>query len=115
MKGKVFTLPDGKTFIHPGYFIVEDIGGDIQGPNRFDFFTGSYSATDVRNPFGYEGDEMVMTDRRMCEARKQFKVIRRGKGKEYNTSLAMIESTLQTLDATRMVASKDGYTFKGIQ
>lgn len=34
-------MPDGE--VHDGYFIIRDSGARIQGPSRFDFFTGLYS------------------------------------------------------------------------
>ncbi len=51
MKGT--QLPTGET--HDGYFIVRDRGGAIVGPNRFDFFTGSYTSTDPENSFSKLG------------------------------------------------------------
>ena len=52
-KLKGITLPDGS--IHDGYMIVRDRGGAIHGPNRFDFFTGSYTNTDPQNSFAAIG------------------------------------------------------------
>lgn len=103
MKGKIIPLPNGKKLIHPGYFIVEDVGGGIQGKNRFDFFTGGFNAKDPRNAFGYNG-ELNMTDARLCDPRNQFKVVRRGTGSSYQAGLAAIEKSFQELGATRMVA-----------
>ena len=34
-------MPDGE--LHDGFFIIRDSGARIQGPSRFDFFTGFYS------------------------------------------------------------------------
>lgn len=57
--------PDGKgDFIHPGYFIVGDTGGDIKGNNRFDFFVGKRFPLTKENPFGPWGKKM--TDENNC-------------------------------------------------
>lgn len=42
-------LPNGS--LHSGYFIVRDGGGAIKGANRFDFYSGSLTWNDDRNPF----------------------------------------------------------------
>lgn len=56
---------DGKgDFIHPGYFIVGDTGGDIKGNNRFDFFVGKGNPMGKENPFGPYGKKM--TDENNC-------------------------------------------------
>ena len=52
-KLKGVELPTGE--IHDGYVIVRDRGGAIIGPNRFDFFTGSYTHTDPKNSFSKLG------------------------------------------------------------
>lgn len=115
MKGKVIDLPNGKKLVHPGYFIVEDIGSGIQGPNRFDFFTGGFSATDSRNAFGY-GADLSMSDPKSCDPENKFKTIRRGKSAAYNTGLAAIEKSFEDLSAGRMVASGDGQSdFRGLR
>jgi 3D (Asp-Asp-Asp) domain-containing protein len=41
-------LPNGS--VHDGFFIVRDTGGGIDGPGRFDFFTGDFSLN-ASNPF----------------------------------------------------------------
>lgn len=46
-------LPNGST--HSGYLIVRDEGGGVEGPDRFDFFTGSMSPYDSKNPFAKLG------------------------------------------------------------
>lgn len=51
-------------FIHPGYFIVGDTGGDIKGNNRFDFFVGKLEVLTRDNPFGPWGKKM--TDENNC-------------------------------------------------
>jgi 3D (Asp-Asp-Asp) domain-containing protein len=40
-------MPDGQT--HDGFVIVRDAGAKIQGPNRFDFFTGFYNHLSTEN------------------------------------------------------------------
>lgn len=79
MRGKKVIMPNGKSVIHPGYFIVMDTGGAIKGSNRFDFFTGSHGADHPKNKFGYEGDpETRLFNKNSCDSRKQFKVHRSG-------------------------------------
>lgn len=46
------SLPDGS--IHDGYFVVRDSGQNIDGPGRFDFFTGDLSLN-ASNPFSNLG------------------------------------------------------------
>ncbi len=78
MRGRIISLPDGRTIVHPGFFIVEDTGGAIRGPNRFDFFTGSMPPTNASNAFGYHGDNpnLRMSAVGTCSADKEFRVIR---------------------------------------
>ncbi|UYL09386.1 3D domain-containing protein [Bdellovibrio sp. SKB1291214] len=40
MRGKMVKLPNGQKKAHPGYFIIDDTGGAVQGTNKFDFFVG---------------------------------------------------------------------------
>ncbi len=54
MKDRMIKLPNGQTFKHPGFFVVDDTGKAIKGRNRFDFFTGSMKPSDVNNAFGYK-------------------------------------------------------------
>lgn len=42
-------LPDGTK--HSGYFVIRDQGRGIKGTGRFDFFSGTFSWRDSRNPF----------------------------------------------------------------
>ncbi|MDG0816915.1 3D domain-containing protein [Bdellovibrio svalbardensis] len=107
MKGKVLTLPNGKTMVHPGFLIVHDTGGAIRGKNRFDFFTGSYSMRDPGNPFGSKGrKDLQMLDRTSCTDNKKFTVVRRG-SYYYQNSLLAIEDSLRDVYSDRkvMVAS----------
>lgn len=68
-------VPSGKR--HPGFFIVQDTGGAIKGPSRFDFYTGTKSLADSRNIFGGAGQKFkILQDRKKCEL--PFYVIRRG-------------------------------------
>lgn len=93
IKGKKIKLPDGTSFKHPGYFIVQDSGGAIKGSNRFDFFTGSQGMYNERNQFGVKGDQDTqMVDKNDCSDRKKFTVIRRGSA-NYEQSLASINET----------------------
>ena len=104
LKGKVLHLPNGKTMIHPGFFIVQDTGGAIRGPNRFDFFTGSYNYNNDKNDFGiYASKETQMSDKGDCDSRKQFTIVRRGSS-SYQESLLAIEDSVHNSD-NRQVAS----------
>lgn len=108
MKGRKIKLPSGKTLTHPGYFIVQDTGGAIKGPNRFDFFTGSFGADDPKNAFGYEGfSDLAMTDKNKCINKKQFRVVRRNKP-AYDGILAQIDNVKMGMSVERMVASIEG-------
>lgn len=104
LKGKKVLTYNGKKITHPGYLIVQDIGGDIKGAARFDFYSGSYSPKDSKNPYGEKSfaeihsNELkapigfkitetglitpVIVDPSMCNE-KEFKVIRRGKSASY--------------------------------
>lgn len=106
MKGRVMSLPNGKTMIHPGYFVVEDVGGAIKGPNRFDFFTGSAGLTNALNSFGTKGGKSTqLQDASDCSSRKNFTLMRRG---SYNnkTALAAIDKALDDATSTRSIASR---------
>ena len=119
MKGRIIQLPNGKTMIHPGYFIVHDTGGAIKGVNRFDFFTGSYDDHNPKNAFGYDGfADLAMTDKKSCNPKKQFTVVRRGNDK-YDGIIAAIEDAKLGLAEPKTYASSDteerrGY-FRGVQ
>lgn len=105
LKGKVFTLPNGKKFVHPGYLIVQDTGGAIRGRNRFDFFTGSYDLDDSRNPFGTQGlGDVQISDIGDCTG-KQFTVIRRGDGGRYQATMVAIENSLAKVDSRQLASS----------
>lgn len=94
-KGKIVTLPNGKTMVHPGYFIVQDTGGAIKGPNRFDFFTGSLKMKDSENSFGAKADsEMQMLDKTSCKNHKRYSVVRRS-SPSYQQKLLAIEDALR--------------------
>lgn len=105
MKGRVISLPNGKTMIHPGYFIVQDTGGAIKGRNRFDFFTGIMGMSNRKNAFGTRASaDMQLVDKRDCSDHKFFSVVRRGSS-SYENSLAMIEDAVQNSSSSRNVAS----------
>lgn len=107
LRGKLIHLPNGKTMIHPGFFIVQDTGGAIRGPNRFDFFTGSYNFNNHDNDFGIYGSAATqMTDKGDCDSRKQFTVVRRGSN-AYQGSMLAIEDSLKSSDTRRQVASTE--------
>ncbi|MEK2646327.1 3D domain-containing protein [Bdellovibrio sp. BCCA] len=110
LKGKVMTLPNGKTFVHPGYFIVQDTGGAIKGKGRFDFFTGSLNMKDPKNTFGAKGDpELPFLDKDACTNTKRFTVVRRSSF-SYQQKLLAIEDALRSSSSSPkvMVASVFG-------
>ncbi|MBX3033362.1 MAG: hypothetical protein KF865_05495 [Bdellovibrionaceae bacterium] len=79
LRGKRITLPNGKSFEHPGYFVVADVGSAIRGVNRFDTYSGLVGPKNPQNPFGHSGPEdMRMVDKSDCDSHKKFSVIRRG-------------------------------------
>ncbi|UOE99820.1 3D domain-containing protein [Bdellovibrio reynosensis] len=95
LKGKVMTLPNGKSFVHPGYLIVHDKGGAIKGPNRFDLFTGTMGMHDERNSFGTNADvNTIMADVSDCSDRKNFWVTRRG-SEQNEMKMAVIHEALE--------------------
>ncbi|MBC7754612.1 MAG: hypothetical protein H7Z71_10270 [Moraxellaceae bacterium] len=83
LKGKKMKLPDGSLFTHPGYFRVDDVGGAIDGRNRFDFYSGNMDLYDANNSFGYKGDkETTMYDKSTCQDRKKYQILSSKKDKE---------------------------------
>lgn len=81
LRGLKVTLPDGTTFTHPGFLIVQDTGGDFrgQGKGKFDLFVDVYKRDDPQNVFGdggfvNNGKTAFMGDRRRCE-NKAFRQI----------------------------------------
>ncbi|WII73315.1 3D domain-containing protein [Bdellovibrio sp. 22V] len=111
LRGKIFTLPNGKHMVHPGYLIVHDTGGAIKGKGRFDFFTGSYAIDNWNNPFGLRGAKDVrMVDTGECSLHKQYSVIRR-ETPNYESSLAAIENATRNISTSAievMVAAVGG-------
>lgn len=111
LKGKVINLPDGSKMIHPGYLIVQDTGGAIRGPNRFDFYMGSMGLRDARtgkinrdNSFGYAASKDTrMVDKSECSDSKSFTVVRRG-SVSYETSLAAIDDALRNVSDNNRVS-----------
>jgi 3D (Asp-Asp-Asp) domain-containing protein len=74
MKGQNVTAPDGTITKHPGYFVVHDTGGAIDGRGRFDFYTGPMGLSDKNNSFGYKGSlkNTTMFAEETCSDRKKF-------------------------------------------
>ena len=106
MKGRVIALPNGKTMIHPGFFVVEDVGGAIKGPNRFDFFTGSAGMTSAANAFGTKGmPSTQFQDVNDCSSRKTFSSLRRGSQANKN-ALAAIDQAIYQTGPQRALASR---------
>lgn len=114
MRGLVITLPNGKTMIHPGYFIVQDTGGAIRGPNRFDFFTGSHGMWDPGNSFGAKSVKTSqMLDKTDCSSRKHFSVVRRS-SLSYESSLAAIEDAVYGSTSLAAIASSAPSSNRGV-
>lgn len=113
LKGRLINLPGGKSFIHPGYLIVQDVGGDIKGKNRFDMYTGLLDFKDTDNAFGtYSQKDMVYSDTAQCDSRKKFTVVRRG-DVHYESSLAALESAYRDSQKTNDTAVVSRYPAGG--
>jgi 3D (Asp-Asp-Asp) domain-containing protein len=71
MHGKMVRLPNGKVKAHPGYFLIDDTGGKVQGRNKFDFFVGN---PDVNaSSFGkVDNPEVPLVDSKVCIDAKKF-------------------------------------------
>lgn len=108
MKGREIQLPNGKKMIHPGYFIVHDTGGAIKGKNRFDFFTGSFDDHNANNAFGYDGfADLAITDKKSCNPKKQFTVVRQGTNKYDDIMVAINEAKLGVAEQKMLASSID--------
>ncbi|KYG69488.1 hypothetical protein AZI87_09925 [Bdellovibrio bacteriovorus] len=104
LKGKIITLPNGKTMIHPGYLIVHDTGGAIKGANRFDIFTGGFDMNNDHNAFGTLGKpETQMVDKTDCASRKQFTVIRRSAPNYENALVAIEDSVSESIEEKKVM------------
>lgn len=115
LKGKVMTLPNGKSFVHPGYLIVHDKGGAIKGPNRFDLFTGTLDMHDQRNSFGSNADtQTIMTDVSDCSERKNFTVHRRGSDLN-EMKLAAVSEALEGMNSNAPVQVAMASATRGVQ
>lgn len=53
----------GRMVEHPGFFVVHDKGGAINGPGRFDFFVGTDDPFSSKGPFNQKG----LGDKRQCK------------------------------------------------
>lgn len=98
LRGTTIILPDGKKMIHPGYFIVEDTGGGIKGPNRFDIFTGSHDGAEAAQALvKHTGDEPELTSKSDCGSEKQFTTLKAEKPKDeaaYNEAKTAIANAI---------------------
>lgn len=107
MAGKRVYLPapQNRTVIHPGYFMVDDVGGAIRGPNRFDFFTGSMGMNHRNNVFGIKAPRSTnMSDKNSCN--KTFTVVRQGTAK-WRNALAQIRETYSGRGTMRLADRQD--------
>ncbi|WP_413560653.1 3D domain-containing protein [Bdellovibrio sp. HCB209] len=75
MRGKMIQLPNGTKKPHPGYFLIEDTGGAIDGKNRFDFFTGDIRPENPKNSFGSDAEPDMQLSDKTCRDSKAFKKI----------------------------------------
>ena len=107
LKGKKMKLPDGSLFIHPGYLRVDDVGGAIDGRNRFDFYSGNMNLYDSNNAFGFKGSkETTMYDKRSCQERKKYAVLSASKDKETARAAIAAATKDMTYDAIMATTSK---------
>ena len=94
LKGKMMLMPDGTIFKHPGYFIVQDTGGAIKGPNRFDVFTGSFNMFAAKNSVGARAPASVdLADKQTCSKDRAFKVIRAQSSEYQVAGEAIVQAT----------------------
>lgn len=116
LKGKIMTLPDGRSFIHPGFLIVHDTGGAIKGVNRFDLFTGTMNMNNPTNSFGTQSTSSVMTDVSDCNQDKAFTVVRRGTDKNELNLAAITEALEQsTMSGPREVQVAMANSISGVR
>lgn len=107
LKGKVLTLPNGKKFKHPGYFIVDDKGAKshVRGENRFDVYTGPHGIDDPDNEFGTKASsDLRMTDKKECGSNKAYTAIKPGDAK-YKQSQVAIDQSLHAAGEDPVFAS----------
>lgn len=72
LKGKKMTRKNGTTFVHPGYLIVHDVGGAIDGKGRFDLFA-DVGLMDKKNAFGYKAEEdLKLYHKETCSKLKTY-------------------------------------------
>ena len=77
IKGLLMTFKNGKSFKHPGYFLIHDTGGGINGVGRFDIFTGDMDLNNKYNSFGYKGLKFTkMYSKETYSVEKKFEHIR---------------------------------------
>jgi hypothetical protein len=96
LRGETMTFADGTNFKHPGFLIVQDSGGDIDGEGRFDFFTHSLSPDKKLNSMG-STSKYKISDRTECKG-KNYTVIKinknikkvSGQSKEYQNAFNII-------------------------
>lgn len=94
-QGVKIKLDDGGSFVHHGYFMVEDTGGAIKGANRFDIYTGA--ANLVQDDINEHLVEMGITDKSDCSSIKNFRVLRKG-SKGYSAALNTIERRSNSIE-----------------
>ncbi len=76
MRGLKVRLPNGKIKDHPGYFLIEDTGGAVQGKNKFDFFVGDREVN--LTSFGkIQNPDVPLVDPASCVDAKKFTAIRK--------------------------------------
>lgn len=113
MKGKTLKMEDGRTFKHPGFFIVHDTGGAIKGSGRFDFYTGHMGADHANNSFGYKGDsDTTMFSKTTCQERKKFSKLKPGQAgfaqalSEINKATSVVATEMLPTDVKKKMSTK---------
>lgn len=93
LKGKTFRLPSGKFFKHPGYLVVQDIGGGVKGHNRYDVYTGAHGLYDKSNPIGiYAPMKFRFGAKQVCSSEKKFTIVRVGTSRQKQLLASIRES-----------------------
>jgi 3D (Asp-Asp-Asp) domain-containing protein len=98
LRKKKVKLSNTKILNHPGYFIVQDVGGDIVGESRFDFFSIDADLHHPNNSFGYKAKaESRLYSLTTCEDYKKFSLVLPGSD-DYIIARNAIDRFVQKLE-----------------